>query len=103
MHLAHLVKGRRLIDYGITSQYSGKVKAVAKGLSTANSFAARPAFTGYQLWQLVGKFSLRDEFTLLAVISWIFLLLVKLEAMPMGRREPAEDMSDVRSAGSFLV
>ena len=44
--------------------------------------------------------SLQEEFTLLAVIGWIFLLRIKLEAIPTGRKIPTENMLEFGQASS---
>ena len=62
--------------------------------------AARPAVSQDTLRQPVGILSLRDEFTLLAVIGWISLLRRKSEAVPMMRKDPTENMSEIGQASS---
>ena len=105
MYLAHLVKARQLNDCDATSWYTDTVRGAATGLSQARecSFAARPAVSRGQLCRLVRTFSLQDEFTLLAAIGWIFLLRIKSESIPMGRRTPTENMSESGQASSHSV
>ena len=67
------------------------------------SFVARPAVSKDQLRQLVRILALQDEFTLLAVIGWIFLLRIESEAIPMGRRISSENMSAFGQAGPHSV
>ena len=105
MYLAHLVKGCQLNDCDSTSWLTERVRGVAKGLAKSkdNSFATRPAISKDQLCQLVRAFSLRDEFSLLAALGWIFLLRIRSEAIPMRRRLPTEDMSEYGQARSHSV
>ena len=79
MYLLHLVAGRQLNDCDATTWYTDRVEASAKDPSTSKdgSFAARPAVSKAQFCRFVGAFSLRDEFTLLAVIGWISRRRVK--------------------------
>ena len=102
MYLAHPVKGRQHNDCDAISWYTDSVKAAAKGAPKSKdwSFAA---FSKDQLCQLVGYFTLRDEFTLLAVTGWIFLLFIKSEADQMRRKIPAENMSEMGRASSHSV
>ena len=73
---------------------------MAKGLSKTKDgpFAALLAVSKDQLYQLVRAFSSRGELTLPAAVGWIFHLRVKSEAIPGGRREPAENMSEMGQA-----
>ena len=102
MFRAHLAKGRQLDDCNTTSSYTDRAGAVAEGLSKAKgcSFVARPAICKDHLGQLVGAFSLRDVFTLLAVARWIFSLRKKSEAVPSRRRAPSEHLSEMGRAKS---
>ena len=75
------------------------------GLSESKdgSFAARPAVSREQILQSVRAFSVGDEFSLLAVISWIFLLRAQSEAIPARMREPAGNTSEMGRANSHSV
>ena len=69
VYLSHLVKGHQLHDCGATSWCTDRVKVVTKGLSKPKDgpFATRPAVSSEQFCQLVRTFSLRNEFSPLAV------------------------------------
>ena len=105
MYLAHLVKGCQLDDCDATSRLTLSVRGAARCLagSKGTSFTNLPALSRAQLGELVSRFSFNDECTLLAALSWIFLLRAKSEAIPMRRRPPFEDMSDAGPAYSHSV
>ena len=79
------------------------VEALARGLSISKdiSFATCPAVSTGQRCLSVRQFSIGDEFTLLAVISWIVLPQVKFEALPMRREEPAENLAPSSGDGGW--
>ena len=105
MYLSHLVKGLQLNDCDATSWYVDRVRATAKGppKSEGRPFAARPAVSKAQPCQLVRAFFLRDGSTLLVVASWIILLRAESETIPMRKREPAENMSEMGQARSHSL
>ena len=105
MYLEHLVKGCQLSDCGATSWLTMRVRGTARGSARSQdtSCPKRPALSRAQLSESVSRFSLRHEFTFLAVLCWIFPLRVKSEATPTRRRLPFEDMSDARPAHSHSV
>ena len=90
------MKGCQLNDCDATSWYTDGAQAKSKGFS----FAARPAVSKDQPFQLAGDSSLRNEFTLLGVFGWTPLLSVKSEAVPTRRKVPTKDVSEIGQAGS---
>ena len=84
VYLSDPVIGCQLNDPDATSWYADRANAAARGVSKSKDFplAARPAVPGDRLRQSVGTFSLREEFTFLAVAGWISLLRVTSEAIP---------------------
>ena len=75
MYLSHQIKWCQLHDRDAISWYTDGVKAAATGpsLLKASSSAARSDVSRDEICQLVRTFSSRDEFTFLAVISWLFI------------------------------
>ena len=105
MNLAHLAEGRQLDDCDATSRCTDRVEATAEGLSKSVdcAFDARPAVTKEQPCQLARTCSLRYEFALLVVASWIFLLRVESRAILVWRGEPTENMSGMGQVRSHSV
>ena len=96
---------RQLNDCDATWWYTDTVRGEALGLSKAGdcSFVARPAVPKDQLRQVVRTFLLRDEFTLLSVIGWIFLRRDKSVGIPGRRETPTENMSEFGQARPHSV
>ena len=105
MYLAHLVKGCGLNDCDAASWYTDRVEAAAKGLSKAKdcSSAARPAIYKDQLCQFVDTFPFRDEFALPPGLGWISLPPVKSEVVPMRRKWPSGNTSEMGQASAHSV
>ena len=93
IYVSHLEKACALIGVGLAWRTKA-VTIASHGLAKSgdNAFAPRPAITTRQLVQLINTRGLGGSLARIALLSWVFLLRVQSECIPLTRQRAGEDL-----------